>query len=55
MQAASRDIGADRQATRPPWLVLTLVAAAVFAIPYERLKARHPLARQDREQPLYRR
>lgn len=30
-----------------------LVAAAMFTIPYERLKARHPLARQDREQPLY--
>ena len=29
-----------------------LVAAAMFTIPYERLKARHPLARQDREPPL---
>lgn len=30
-----------------------LVAAAMFTIPYERLKAKHPLAREDREQPFY--
>ena len=51
MQTAPRGAGAHRRKDKLLGSFSLLVAAAMFTIPYERLKARHPLARQDLEPP----